>query len=173
MKIGTLTVNQKLSEEKIKNIKEIYNFEMLFIQYKEEPLYNMNRSTFIVGEHSLIENGQHYNILKCKDQLILQCNIQNENELWDLLEEHDFDIVLGYFLENADENIHFELTFEFKDSYKDMCHEKEVYPEFTDKINQIRDTWILTKENSTCGVFELDTFTNGMWLDVKNKTSNN
>ncbi len=168
MKLGTVTSSVLLSDENIKNIKRIYNFEILFIQYKEDPLYNMSRSTIVVGDAEIIESANHFNILRYKDTLILQCNILNEEELWDLIDQHDFDFIIGFFNEDADENIHFELTFEYKDSYKDICHDQEIFPEFTDKVNQIRDTWILNKKDMNSGIFELDVLINGVWIDVSN-----
>lgn len=167
MRVGTVTLSTLLDENSVKKLMKINNFEMLFIQYKENSLYNVDRSVVVYGEHKEVTRNQHYNIIEYKGKTILQCNIKNEEELWSIVEEKDYDIVLGFFNEDADDSIHFEMTFEYLDPYKILSHEEELFPDFTDKINQIRDTWILTKEQMTSGVFELDALTNGVWVDVR------
>jgi hypothetical protein len=95
----------------------------------------------------------------------------DEEETWNILDSLSLDSInylLGNFNEDADSSTHFELSFEFIDCYKNISHNVENFPEFTNIINQERSTWILSKENVESGILEIDTFTNGVWIDVRN-----
>lgn len=168
MRIGTLTLNINVKEETLNQIMKVNKIDILFIQYLENPLYNITRELKVVGEHTIINNGPNYNIIKYRDLSIVQILSGNEEETWDVLDSvEDTDIILGFFNEDSDSNTHFELTFDYVDSLKLKYHEMEQYPPVTDVLNDTRTTWIITKERFETDSFEFDKLTNGVWIDVR------
>lgn len=171
MKIGTVTLNFDIDKDRLFELVEVNSLDLLFIQYVENDLYNIDKKINILGDCNVVEESESFLKVRANDLNILVLNTSDEDQTWDILDEHlteDIDVLLGFFLEDADSNTHFELTFDFVDSYKELCHESEDYPEYTDKISQLRNTWILTQTRFESNCFEVDKLINGVWVDVRN-----
>jgi len=169
MKIGTITLSVSIEENELLNLMKVNNLELLFIQYLENSLYNLKRGQTVLGEHTIIKSGEHFNIIRYKEELYLQINSVDEEMTWEVLDEElveEISYIVGFFNEDADSNTHFELTFDYIDSYKSISHDEELFPEHTDVINAKRSTWALSKNKKDSSVFELDKLTKGVWIDV-------